>query len=102
MAETETIRVEVAYALPDEQKIVSLDVSPGTTAFAAAQQSGIVGQFKGIDLESSDMGVFGKVVKPREYVLKAGDRVEVYRPLQADPKEVRKKRAAMAKAKQAE
>ena len=96
MADTQLIRVEVAYALLDEQKIIALDVAPGSTALEAARQSGIVKQFPGLDLEVSDMGVFGKVVKPLEYVVQAGDRVEIYRPLKADPKEVRKKRAASA------
>ena len=97
MAEKDLIRVEVAYALPDEQKIISLEVAPGTTAFDAAGKSGIDRQFGGLSLDECDMGVFGKVVKPRDYCLKAGDRVEIYRPLKADPKEVRKKRAAKAK-----
>jgi putative ubiquitin-RnfH superfamily antitoxin RatB of RatAB toxin-antitoxin module len=100
MTDTETIRVEVAYALPEEQKIIALDVASGTTAFDAVQQSGIARQFKALDVENSGMGIFGKAVKSRDYVLKAGDRVEIYRPLTADPKEVRKKRAAMAKAKE--
>lgn len=95
-----SIRVEVAYALPDEQKIVALELEPGSTAFEAAEQSGICEHFADLDLSSSKMGVFGKVVpKPKEYVLKAGDRVEIYRPLLIDPKESRKERAAKAKAK---
>lgn len=94
MADDSTIPVEVAYALPQGQKIVALDVASGTTAFEAAEKSGIAGMFPDLDLETSDMGVFGKVVKPRDYQLSPGDRVEIYRPLIADPKEVRKKRAA--------
>lgn len=96
------ISVEVAYALPNKQKIIVLDVEPGTTAYAAAEQSGISKLFPEIELESADMGVFGKAVKPRQHILNAGERVEIYRPLIADPKEVRKQRAAKAKSKRAE
>ncbi len=98
MVDDAEIEVEVAYALPTGQKIVALKVAQGTSAFEAANSSGIARQFPDLDLESSDMGVFGKVVKSREYQLQAGDRVEIYRALIADPKEVRKKRAAAAKA----
>lgn len=94
MEQAERIHVEVAYALPDEQKIVGLDVEPGTTAYEAAVRSGIDRLFAEIDLDSADMGVFGKAVKARDYELADGDRVEIYRPLIADPKEARKKRAA--------
>lgn len=102
MDDKEMITVEVAYALPNKQKIIALDVAVGTTAFAAAQQSGITQVFPEIELETADMGVFGKSVKPKHYVLNDGERVEIYRPLIADPKEVRKQRAAKAKAKRAE
>lgn len=89
------IKVEVAYALPDKQMLIPLQVKRGTTMFDAAVQSGIAGKFEGLDLESAPMGVFGKAErKPRERVLEDGERVEIYRPLIADPKEVRKKRAA--------
>ncbi len=94
------IRVEVAYALPDEQKILALDVDSGTTAYQAAELSGIADIFPAIELATAKMGIFGKVVpKPQEHVLQAGDRVEIYRPLIIDPKESRKERAAKAKAK---
>ncbi|MEH6549430.1 MAG: RnfH family protein [Pseudomonadales bacterium] len=97
----ETITVEVAFALPDKQRIIALQVKPGTTAVEAAVQSGIDKVFPEIDLEQADMGVFGKSVKPATYILEAGERVEIYRPLIIDPKEVRKKRAADAAAKKA-
>ena len=99
MADGNKIRVEVAYALPGEQKIIALEVERGTTAFDAAKQSDITAIFADLSLDASDMGVFGKTVKPREYVLQAMDRVEIYRPLTIDPKEARKKRAAKAKKK---
>lgn len=98
MSET-MLAVEVCYALPNKQQIIALEVRQGTTVFEAAQQSGIEQQFAGLELESAKLGVFGKVVaKPRQVLIQAGDRVEVYRPLIADPKEVRKARAAKVKA----
>jgi putative ubiquitin-RnfH superfamily antitoxin RatB of RatAB toxin-antitoxin module len=100
MNESETIGVEVAYALPDKQAILALEVSPGTTVMEAAAQSGITDKFEGIDLENAKFGIFGSVVSPKQ-VLKAGERVEIYRPLIADPKEVRKARAARAKERRA-
>lgn len=98
-----TIQVEVAYALPDEQKILAIDVESGTTVYQAAELSGIVELFPDIDLAAVKMGIFGKVVaKPQEQVLQAGDRVEIYRPLIIDPKESRKERAAKVKARKAQ
>lgn len=95
-----TIHVEVAYALPDKQRIVALELPEGTTVREAALQSGLDKQFPGLDLSTADLGVFGKLVsKPDAQALADGDRVEIYRPLIADPKEVRKQRAAKAKAK---
>lgn len=93
--------VEVAYALPHKQSIIEVEVPLGATALEAVQQSGVIEQFDDIDIENAKMGVFGKVVSPKQ-VLQAGERVEVYRPLQADPKEVRKARAARAKEKRAQ
>jgi putative ubiquitin-RnfH superfamily antitoxin RatB of RatAB toxin-antitoxin module len=96
MTVQDTIRVEVAYALPHKQAILSLDVPPGTTVLAAARQSGITDKFEGLDLDNAKFGIFGAVVAPTQ-VLAEGDRVEIYRPLVADPKEVRKARAARVK-----
>jgi uncharacterized protein len=96
MSDTASIPVEVAYALPHKQAILSLQVAEGTTAIDAVRQSGIARQFEGLDLENARLGIFGKVVGAQT-VLKAGDRVEIYRPLVADPKEVRKARAARAR-----
>ncbi|MGE8361051.1 RnfH family protein [Pseudomonas sp.] len=91
------IAVEVAYALADRQVLVRLEVPHGTTARQAAEQSGLAAEFPGLDLANSPLGIFGKsVAKPEERVLEAGERVEVYRALIADPKEVRKQRAAKA------
>lgn len=91
------IDVEVAYALADKQKIVALKVSEGTTVRQAVLQSGLERDFPELDLAGSALGIFGKAVaRPDEQVLEAGERVEIYRPLLADPKEVRKQRAERA------
>lgn len=90
------IRVEVAYALPHKQAIVEIRVPEGTTVQEAARLSGIAEKFEGIDLDDAKFGIFGHVVAPKQ-VLKEDERVEIYRPLIADPKEVRKARAARAK-----
>ncbi len=95
-APDELISVEVAYALPERQAIIELQVEAGTTALEAARRSGITERFEGIDLDNAKLGIFGKAVSPGQ-VLRSGDRVEIYRPLIADPKEVRKARAARAK-----
>lgn len=96
MSKDQTITVEVAYALPHKQAILEIEVPAGTTVLEAAQQSGIAGKFEGVNLENAKFGIFGQIVAPKQ-VLKDGDRVEVYRPLIADPKEVRKARALRAK-----
>ncbi len=102
MDDNKTIHVEVAYALPDKQRIVALELPAGSSVRDAAMQSGLDKQFVELDLRNVDLGVFGKgVSKPDEQVLKNGDRVEIYRPLIADPKEVRKQRAAKVKARKA-
>ncbi len=93
---SETLNVEVAYATPKKQLIVPVNVDKGTTAGAAIVQSGIMMEFPEMDLEHSKIGIFGKVV-PVTRVLEDGDRVEIYRPLIADPKAVRRKRAAEGK-----
>lgn len=87
------ITVEVVYALPGDQLLVELSVAPGTTAREAIAQSGILARFPRIDPDRQKMGIFGRVVKA-DAVLQAGDRVEIYRPLIADPKEARRRRVA--------
>jgi putative ubiquitin-RnfH superfamily antitoxin RatB of RatAB toxin-antitoxin module len=93
-----SITVEVAYALPEQQKIIAFEVEEGTLAIDAARQSGIEKTFPEVDVESAKMGVFGKAIKPASYVMQAGDRIEIYRPLKSDPKASRKARAEKAKA----
>ena len=105
MTDIESIAVEVAFALPEKQKIVNVLVEPGTTAFDAVLKSKITDFFPGLDISTAKMGIFGQVLgtkglaEPKVHVLKEGDRVEIYRPLTADPKEVRRKRAEKAKQK---
>ena len=92
----EYFRVEVAYATPEAQAVIPVEVHIGTTAAEAVQQSGIELRFPEIDLETNELGIFGQRVKP-QLVLHEGDRVEIYRPLTADPKVVRRELAAMGK-----
>lgn len=92
----EEIHVEVAYALPQVQTLLGITVPAGTTAADAVRCSGILEKHPEIDLEHARLGVFGKHVK-HDAPLRDQDRVEIYRPLIADPKEVRRKRAAEGK-----
>ena len=91
-----TVNIEVAYALPDKQQVISVQVSQGTTIEQAIQLSGILEQFPQIDIAKNKLGIFGKL-KKADVVVREGDRVEIYRPLIADPKVVRKQRAAEGK-----
>ena len=93
----ERIEVEVAYARPDEQVILALQVPDGSTIEDAIRRSGVLERFPEIDLATNKVGVFGKVGK-LDQELSPGDRVEIYRPLIADPKEARKQRAAEGRA----
>ena len=101
--ETERIPVEVAYATPGKQLIIALDVPLGTTAYEAVMLSSITDEFSSIDPEADPMGIFSRVLDgknrptPREYVLRARDRVEIYRPLPMDPNMARLKRAESSK-----
>lgn len=90
------ITVEVAYALPNNQLIIPLQVAPETTAEQAINASRILQKFPEIDLSVNKIGLFGKLSK-LETPLRHLDRVEIYRPLIADPKEVRKQRAEEGK-----
>ena len=89
--------VEVAYALPDKQSLVSLEVEKGTTLKEAIEASGILDSFEQIDLNKDRVGIFSKFAT-LDTVLREKDRVEIYRPLIADPKKVRKERALEGKA----
>ena len=96
MEKAEKITVEIAYTRPEEQVIIPLEVTPGTTVEQAVRESGVLERFPEIDLAVNKLGIFGKMAK-KDAALREGDRVEIYRPLIADPKEVRKRRAAAGK-----
>jgi len=97
MSDSKKIHVEVAYALPEEQHLISLNVDAETTVEKAIQLSGLLEHYPEIDLgKTNKVGIFGKLAK-LDRVLQEGDRAEIYRPLIADPKEVRRKRAAEGK-----
>jgi len=92
-----TINVEVIYALPQRQDLVRLKLPVGSTLQQAVHSSGLLEKYPEIDLAKSKFGLYGKLSK-LDSVLRERDRVEIYRPLIADPKEVRKQRAAEGKA----
>jgi putative ubiquitin-RnfH superfamily antitoxin RatB of RatAB toxin-antitoxin module len=96
LTKSELIEVEVAYALPERQTLLRLKVPVGTTAEEAVQRSGLLTRYPDLDLNASKLGIFAKVVPPQRE-LREGDRVEIYRPLIADPKAVRQKRAEEGK-----
>lgn len=92
----EMIQVELVYALPHEQTLLKFAVPVGTRVAEAVQRSGILAKYPEIDLDKSKLGIFGKLTKP-DAELREYDRIEIYRPLIADPKEVRRKRAKEGK-----
>ncbi|NWD23190.1 RnfH family protein [Pseudomonas yamanorum] len=96
------VEIEVVYAAVDRQVLMSLAVAAGTSLRAAVLGSGIDAQFPELDLPGCPLGIFGKVVADADVRrVQAGDRIEIYRPLLADPMEIRRLRAAKAaKAKQ--
>ncbi|MCP4414172.1 MAG: RnfH family protein [Gammaproteobacteria bacterium] len=98
--QTEQIIVEVAYAFPETQSLLSINVDEGCTAIEAVKLSGMADLYPDMDMEQLQLGIFSKSCT-HEHILKAGERVEIYRPLIADPKEVRKKRAAEMAARKA-
>lgn len=89
----EKIRIEVAYATPEKQLIVECEIDAGTLPRDAIRLSGIDQHFPEINLDECHIGVFGKAIAA-DYELAEGDRIEIYRALIADPKEVRRQRAA--------
>ncbi|NKN31614.1 RnfH family protein [Marichromatium bheemlicum] len=89
----EYLQVSVAYVGEQGQLLRTLEVARGTRLEEALHQSGVLERFPEIDLTRNKVGVFGKLAK-LDQVLEDGDRIEVYRPLIADPKAARKRRAA--------
>ena len=87
--------IEVAYATPDNQVIIEVSDATHITVQQVIEKSGVLQQFPEIDLTINKVGIFGKLA-PLDRELAAGERVEIYRPLIADPKEARRQRAKTA------
>ncbi len=96
MATAERIAVEVVFARPDRQPVLLVEVPAGSTVEQAIRASGVLTRFPEIDLARNRVGVFGKLTR-LDRVVAAGDRVEIYRPLIGDPKEIRRQLAAEGK-----
>jgi putative ubiquitin-RnfH superfamily antitoxin RatB of RatAB toxin-antitoxin module len=92
----EKIKIELVYALPTEQQLFKIEVPKGATIAEAVRLSGILAKYPEIDPEKGKFGIFGKLSKT-DTVVREKDRIEIYRPLIADPKEVRRKRAEEGK-----
>ena len=92
-ADAHSMTVEVVYARPEQQVLMRLRLPLGATVAQAIAASGLLERFSEIDLTRNRVGVFSRLVE-LDAVLQAGDRVEIYRPLQFDPKESRRRRAA--------
>ncbi|NVK22425.1 MAG: RnfH family protein [Kangiellaceae bacterium] len=95
-SDSETIVVEVCYALPDKQTLLTVQANKEATVEEVILQSAIIELYPEIDLSRNRVGIFSKLAKLTD-TLHAGDRIEIYRPLVIDPKEVRKQRALQAK-----
>ena len=95
MASAERMYIEVAYARPDEQTCVKLELPSGLSVLDAIRESGLLKRFPEIDLAVNKVGVYGRLCALDD-PLREGDRVEIYRPLTADPKEARRRRALAA------
>lgn len=92
-----TMNIDVIYAFPDDAFVRSVELAEGASVEEAIQASGVLDEYPDIDLSKQKVGIFSRTVKLSQ-PLSIGDRVEIYRPLIADPREVRKRRAAQAKA----
>ena len=92
----DSIRIEIVYAKPTRQEIVELKLPAGSTIQQAIEASGLLARNPEIDLAKAKVGIYGKLAK-LDAALREKDRIEIYRPLIADPKEVRKQRAAEGK-----
>jgi len=87
-----TLHIEVVLAMLEKQEIVALDLAAGSTIADAIARSGIAGMFEGLDLDTDKVGIFGQQAAMQQE-LRDGDRVEIYRSLIADPKEIRRQKA---------
>ena len=91
------VEIEVVFAAEDRQVLLGVKVAEGTSLREAVRASGMAAHFPDVDLVDCPVGIFGKVVVDAQVrCVQAGDRIEIYRPLLADPKEVRRLRAAKA------
>lgn len=97
MNDKTTINIEITYALPHEQSLVSLNLPEGVSVEEAIRKSGLLEKYPEIDLSVNKVGIWNKAAE-LSAILREKDRVEIYRPLIADPKEVRRKRAEEGKA----
>lgn len=94
----DSIQVAVVFADAERQEMVSVRLAPGASVAEAIQASGLITEFPVIDLSKNKVGIFGKIVR-LDTKLRAGDRVEIYRALALDPKEIRRLRALRGRAK---
>jgi len=90
------MKIEVVYALPHKAELVRLELPEGATVAQAVEASGLLEKYPEIDLKKNKFGIYAKLAKA-DAALRDKDRIEIYRPLIADPKEVRKQRAAEGK-----
>ncbi len=88
-------KIELIYATPQQQKLLTLVVKEGATIADCIQQSGVLLQHKELDINTMKVGIFSQI-KPLSQTVVEGDRIEIYRPLIADPKAVRRKKAELA------
>lgn len=86
------LRVEAAYAMPDEQIIIRLELKEGSTVHDVLEQSELLQRYPEINATDSAIGIYGRVV-PLDHPIRDGDRVEIYRPLTIDPKIERRSRS---------
>ncbi len=93
---SELVNVEVVYALPEKQVLLTVKVAPGSTIEQALEQSGVLRRFPELELATIKVGIYSHIL-PLATPLSGGERIEIYRPLTADPREMRRKRAEKAK-----
>lgn len=96
MGERELLQVQVVYALPERQALIDLEVPPGTTVEQAVERSALAERFAEMRTRPLVCAIYGRPVL-NSYVLRQGDRVEILRPLQVDPKESRRQAAARSR-----
>ncbi len=96
MSEAGAWRVQVAYATPARQEVIEVTIAAGATIEDAIRGSGMLARFPEIDLTRNRVGIYGETAQLQDPV-QDGDRVEIYRPLVADPREIRRARAGRRK-----